>query len=163
MAEKVKSWVSDQHYQNRESGAREKPTGVNNDAQLNRVRPKEGPPVESGLSAVENNQKKRLVQSKSSQDEATDVKLGPFAGINLEARNVQPERTRYNVLMRAMSIQDGLISSEAAKQKLYDAMVSTADPFAFEKDQEDETVEDEATDDIRMEGDNGSSRRMADE
>lgn len=173
MADKLESWVSEKHYQNRESGAREQPTGVNYDAQLNRVRPKEGPPVENGLVAVENNQRDRLVNSTASQFEAADPRSGDFVGINLEARNVhslvarahrtQPEGTRYNVLMRAVKVEDGLISSEAAKQQLYGAMVSTADPFAFEKDEEDETVEDKATDDVRMEDDHGSPRRTADE
>lgn len=172
-ADKLNSWVSDQQYQNRESGAREQPTGVNYDAQLNRVRSKEGPPVEDGLVAVENDQRDRLVNSRASQFEAADPRSGDFVGINLEPRNVhslvarahrtQPEGTRYNVLMRAVRAEDGLISSEAAKQQLYDAMVSTADPFAFEKSPEVETVQDEATEDTRMEGDDGSPHRTADE
>lgn len=173
MADKLDSWVSDQYFQKRESGAREQPTGVNYDAQLTRVRAKGAPLVETALSAVENNQRERLVKSKSSQYEAADVKSGSFLGINLEARNVhslvarahrsQPEGTRYNVLLRAVRAEDGLISSEAAKQQLYSAMVSTADPFAFEKSQEDETVEDKATGDTHMEGNDGSPRRTADE
>lgn len=115
---------------------------------MNKVRAEGAPLVENGLSAVVNNQRSRLEHSRASQYEAADVKSGDFVGINLEARNVhslvarahrtQPEGTRYHVRIKAVKAEDGLASSEAAKQILYGAMVSTADPFAFDPNQEDE-------------------------
>lgn len=148
MANKLNTWVSDRKYQNRETGAREEAEGVNFDAQLNKVRAEGAPPVENGLVAVDNRQRDRLMHSRASQYEAADVKSGDFVGINLEARNVhslvarahrtQPEGTRYNVRVKAVRSEDGPASSEVAKRQLYGAMLSTADPFAFDPDQEDE-------------------------
>ncbi|KAG6357331.1 hypothetical protein INS49_015209 [Diaporthe citri] len=166
MANKLNTWTSDQHYQKRESGAREQPEGVNFDAQLNRVRAEGAPLVEDGLHAVENRQRDRLMHSRALQYEAADVKAADFVGMNLEARNVhslmaradrtQPQGTRYNVRIKAVRPERGLASSEAAKQQLFDAMLSAADPFEFDPDQKDEVPKAEV-----MEVDR-SPRRSAD-
>lgn len=145
-ADKLNSWVSDQHYQKRETGARERPEGVNYDAQLNTVRADGAPLVEDGMLAVENRQRDRLTHSRASQYEAADVKSGDFLGMNLKPGSVhslmaradrtQPEGTRYNVRIKAVSAEDGAASSEVIKGRFCGAMLSTADPFAFDPDQD---------------------------
>lgn len=167
MANKLNTWDSDQHYQTRESGAREQAEGVNFDFHINKVRAEGAPLVKNGLSAVVNHQRERLAQSQALQYEAADVNAGAFLGINLDARNVhslvdrvqrtQPEGTRYNMLLKAVKPERGLASSEAAKQKFYGAMLSTADPFEFDPDQKDEVPK---ADEVEADK---SRRRKADE
>lgn len=52
--------------------------------------------------------------------------------------NKQPQRKHRTMRTKAVKPERGLVSSEAAKQQLYGAMLSTADPFAFDPDQKDE-------------------------
>lgn len=99
----------------------------------------------TGMSAVENRQRDRLTNSQASQFVAADVKGGDFLGINLDARNAhslmdradrtQPEGTRWNMRLKAVSAEDGAATSDVIKGRFLGAMVSAADPFAFDPNQ----------------------------
>jgi hypothetical protein len=152
-ANELHTWDSGKTFQKREAGPREQAEGVNYDSLImNKFGAKDAPLIEVGALAVEGGQRRRLELSQARQYEAADVKEGNFVGINLDARNAhsmlsradrtQPQGTRWNVRLQAVSPADAAASSEVIKGRFLGALVTKGDPFKPFPD-EDEEMEDE--------------------